>query len=137
MGHCCRICGRVLRGHARAEIADLAGLLLEIGRVLPGKHNRWLKLARRHPQLFDRTITLLGIEYFEYLLAAYGKFESPLWDVIEETRIAPPWIARPCDCGSGRSFRDCCLERENEQIDAEVRDLGSRPDQHFEDGPPE
>ena len=58
-------------------------------------------------------------------------------DVIEETRVAPPWIARPCDCGSGRSFRDCCLERENEQIDAEVRDPSSLPDQRFEDGPPE
>jgi hypothetical protein len=57
-----------LCGHAQPEIADLAALLFEIGRVQPGKRNRWPKLARRHPQLFERAVTLLGAEFFEDLL---------------------------------------------------------------------
>lgn len=106
-----------LCSHARPEIAELAALILEIGRVQPGKRNRWFKLARRHSELFERAVELLGLEFFQDLLAGHGDFDSPLWDILEEHRIAPPWTARPCDCGSGRAFRDCCLERENAEAD--------------------
>jgi hypothetical protein len=95
-------------------VAELAALILEIARVLPGKRNRWLKLARHHRPLFNRAVELLGIEFFEDLLAGYGDFESPPWQILEQYRITPPWTARPCDCGSGRPFRECCLKRENE-----------------------
>ena len=110
-----------LARHEDDQVAELAALILEIARVFPGKRNRWLKLARHHRPLFNRTIDLVGIEFFEGLLAGYGDFESPLWNILERCRIAPPWTARACDCGSGCSFRDCCLERENVLADQETR----------------
>ena len=79
-----------LRGHAEPEVATLAGLINDVARVLPGKRNRWLKLAKRHRQLFDHSVDVLGVEYFEDLLAGYGDFESPLWEILEnrlQTRV--------------------------------------------------
>jgi hypothetical protein len=108
---------KTLSSHEDNEVAELAALILEIARVLPGKRNRWLKLARHHRPLFDQAVQLFGIEFFEDLLAGNGDFDSPLWHIIEQYRITPPWTVRACDCGSGRLFRDCCLERENEQAD--------------------
>ena len=105
---------RTLTGHSDHEVAELAALILEISCVLPGKRNRWLKLAQRHRLLFDRTVAFFGVEFFEDLLAGYGDFESPLWRILEQNRICPTWTARACDCGSGRPFRDCCLERESD-----------------------
>ncbi len=109
-----------LTGHGDHEVAELAALILEIARVLPGKRNRWPKLAQRHRPLFDRTVAFFGVELFEDLLAGYGDFESPLWDILEQYRITPPWTARACDCGSGRPFRGCCMERENPLADQEA-----------------
>ncbi len=108
---------KTLRGHVNRQVAEPAALILEIARVLPGKRNRWLKLARRHRPLFKRVIELFGVEFFEDLLAGYGDFESPLWHILEPYRSAPPWTLRACDCGSGRPFRDCCMKRENELAD--------------------
>jgi hypothetical protein len=90
-----------LTGHADHQVAELAALILEIARVLPGKRNRWLKLARRHRPLFNQTIELFGVEFFEDLLAGHGDFESPLWHILDQCRITPPRTARACDCGSG------------------------------------
>jgi hypothetical protein len=104
---------RTLASHEDHEVAELAALILEIARVLPGKRNRWLKLARHHRPVFNRAVELFGVEFFQDLLAGYGDFESPLWHILEQYRITPPWTARACHCGSGRSFRACCLEREN------------------------
>jgi hypothetical protein len=106
-----------LTRHGDPEVAELAALILEIARVLPGKRQRWLKLSQRHRPLFDRTVAVLGVEFFEDLLAGYGDLESPLWDILQQRRSAPLWTARACDCGSGRSFRDCCLEREDDLAD--------------------
>jgi hypothetical protein len=61
------------------QVAELTALILDIGRVLPGKRNRWLKLARHNRPLFGRPLELFGIEFFEDLLAGYDDFESPLW----------------------------------------------------------
>lgn len=103
--------------HEDHEVAELAALVLEIARVLPGKRNRWLNLARRHRPLFNQTIELFGVEFFKDLLAGHGDFESPLWHILDQCQVTPPWTARACDCGSGRSFRDCCLQRENDLAD--------------------
>jgi hypothetical protein len=108
--------------HDDPKVAEQAALILEIARVLPGKRSRWLKLARRHPALFERAVRVFGLEFFEDLLAGYGDFESPLWEVLERYWIAPPWTTRSCDCGSGHAFRDCRLERENELGDQGVGD---------------
>jgi hypothetical protein len=108
---------KTLSAHADREVAEHAALILEIARVLPGKRNRWLKLARRHRPLFQRALEFFGREFFEDLLAGYGDFESPLWNILRRDRIAPPWTARDCDCGSSRPFKDCCLDRENELAD--------------------
>jgi hypothetical protein len=105
---------RTLARHEDHELAELAAL---IARMLPGKRNRWLKLARHHRPVFDRAVELFDVEFFEDLLAGYGDFESPLWHILEQYRAAPAWTARACDCGSGRSFQDCCLERENDLVD--------------------
>jgi hypothetical protein len=105
---------KTLAGHRDHEVAELASLILEIARVLPGKRNRWPKLAQRHRPLFDRAVAYFGVESFEDLLAGYGGFESPLWDILEQYRIAPLSNARACDCGSGHPFRDCCLVMEND-----------------------
>ena len=70
-------------GHRDQQVAELAALILEIARVLPGKRNRWLKLAQRHRPLFDRTVAFFGVEFFEELLARHGDFESPLWDMLK------------------------------------------------------
>jgi hypothetical protein len=63
--------------------------------VLPGKRNRWLKLARHHRPLFNRAVELFGIEFFEDLLAGYGDFESALWRILEEYRNAKSGLKRP------------------------------------------
>jgi hypothetical protein len=76
----------ILGGHSEPEIATLARLIQDVARVLPGKRSRWLKLAQRHRPLFDRAVTVLGVEYFEELLAGYGDFDSPLWKVLETAR---------------------------------------------------
>jgi hypothetical protein len=78
-----------LAGKQDREVAELASLILEIARVLPGKRNRWLKLSQRHPPLFHRAVEVLGIEFFEFLLAGYGDFESPLWRIVEQYRPTP------------------------------------------------
>jgi hypothetical protein len=109
-----------LSSHQDPQLAKCAALILEIARVLPGKRKRWVKLIRHHRPLFDRLVEEFGIESFENLLAGYGHFESSLWHLVEECRITPPWTARACDCGSGRSFRDCCLERENDWAEEEL-----------------
>jgi hypothetical protein len=95
---------KILSGHEDRKVSEHAALMLEIARVFPGKRNRWLKLAQRHRQLFEQAVELFGVEFFEDLLAGYGDFESPLWDLLEQRRIAPKWTARVCDCGSGRPF---------------------------------
>ena len=110
-----------LARHEDHQIAELAALILEIARVLPGKRNRWPKLAQRHRPLFNRAVELLGIEYFEDLLTGYGDFESPLWDVLKPYSITPSWPGSACDCGSGRPFQECCMERQNNLADEEVR----------------
>src|SRR5206468_9978063 len=71
-----------LRDHGEPDVATLAALILDVARVLPGKRSRWLKLAQRHRPLFERAVGVLGLEYFEDVLAGYGDFESPLWDII-------------------------------------------------------
>jgi hypothetical protein len=88
---------KLLTGHEDRQIAELAALILEIARVLPGKRSRWLKLASRYRPLFDRAVGLLGADYFQDLLAGYGDFESPLWDILEPYRITPLRNARACD----------------------------------------
>ena len=82
-----------LSGCEDREVAERAALILEIARVLPGKRNRWLKLARHHRSLFERAVALFGVEFFEGLLAGYGDFESPLWDILERTREPAPYVA--------------------------------------------
>ncbi len=111
---------KALAAHEDSQVAELAALILEIARVLPGERNRWLKLAQRHRPLFDRAVAFLGVEFFEDLLAGHGNFESALWHILEQYRITPPWTTRACDCGSGRPFRGCCLERENFLADQEA-----------------
>jgi hypothetical protein len=81
---------KTLSGQEDQEVAEHATLILEIARVLPGKRNRWLKLAQRHRSLFERSIELLGLEFFEDLLAGNGDFESPLWGILEQYRITAP-----------------------------------------------
>jgi hypothetical protein len=75
---------KTLSGHEDREVAAHAALILEIARALPDKRNRWLKLARRHHPLFEQAVEFFGVEFFEDLLAGYGDFESPLWDILEE-----------------------------------------------------
>ena len=75
-------------------MAKLAALILEIARVLPGKRNRRLNLARHHRPLFNRVVELVGVEFFEDLLAGYGDFESPLWHILEQHRTTLPWTAQ-------------------------------------------
>lgn len=108
---------KILGGHEDPQVAARAALILEIARVLPGKRNRWLKLARSHRPLFDRLVDFVGVEFFEDYLGGHGNFESPLGRMLERYRIAPPWTACACSCGSDRSFRECCMERENDVAD--------------------
>lgn len=102
-----------LTRHEKPQVAELAALILEIARVLPGKRNRWLKLAQRHRPLFHRAVELLGIEYFDDLLAGYGDFTSPLWDILKQYSTTPSWPAGASDPGSDRPFPECGLEQEN------------------------
>ena len=69
--------------HADPSVAALAHLVLDVARVFPHKRNRWRKLASSQPALFDRALQVLGIEFFEDLLAGYGDFENPLWHILE------------------------------------------------------
>jgi hypothetical protein len=80
---------KILTAHEDHQVAELSALILEIARVLPGKGNRRLKLAQRYPSLFDRTVKFFGVEFFEDLLAGYGDFDSPLWQILEKYRITP------------------------------------------------
>jgi hypothetical protein len=72
-----------LARHEDHQVVELAALILEIARVVPGKRNRWLKLAQRHRPLLDRTVAFFGVEFFQDLLARHGDFESPLWEILE------------------------------------------------------
>jgi hypothetical protein len=76
----------ILTGHADRQVAELATLILEIARVLPGKRKRWLKLAHRHRPLFDQTVALLGVEFFQDLLRA-----GDLW---VSAQVNDPGLAR-------------------------------------------
>ncbi len=91
---------KTLSGHEDPEVAEHAALILEIARVLPGKRNRCLKLARRHRPLFAQAVELFGVEFFEDLLARYGDFESPLWDILENTGRARKRSRRNCPAQS-------------------------------------
>ena len=82
---------KTLSGHENREVAAHAALILEIARALPDKRNRWLKLARCHRPLFEQAVEFFGVEFFEDLLAGYGDFDSPVSDIVEQYRIAPPW----------------------------------------------
>jgi hypothetical protein len=73
-----------LRRHSDPEVATLAALILNVASVLPGKRSRWLKLAQRHRQLFYRAVGLLGVEYFQEMMAGHGDFESPLWKILND-----------------------------------------------------
>ena len=84
-----------LTGHEDDQVAELAALILEIARVLPGKRNRWLKLARHHRPLFNRAVELFGVEWLEDLLAGYGDLESPLWHILEQYRTRPAIAGLP------------------------------------------
>jgi hypothetical protein len=105
---------KTLSGHQDREVAAQAALILQIARALPGKRNRWFKLARGHRRLFEQAVEPFGVEFFEVLLAGHGDLESPLWHILERYRSTPPRTARACDCGGGRPFQECCLEREND-----------------------
>jgi hypothetical protein len=115
---------KTLAGHEDHQVAELAALLVEIARVFPGKRNRWIRLARHQRPLFDRALELLGIEFFEDLLAGDDDFESPLWHILEQCRIRPPWTARACDCGSGHSFRTAAWNGKTTWL---ANDLDYRP----------
>jgi hypothetical protein len=80
---------QTLTGHEDHQVVELAALILEIARVLPGRRNRWLKLARQHRPVFNRAVELFGVEFFQDLLAGYGDFESPFWHILEQYRITP------------------------------------------------
>lgn len=80
----------LLATHEDPEVRQYAALILDIAHVLPGKRNRWLKLAQGYPPLFDRAVGLFGVEFFEDLLAGYGAFESPLWDILQENQESRP-----------------------------------------------
>lgn len=108
---------QTLTRHDDRGVAELAALILEIARVTPGKRKRWLKLAAHHRPVLGQAVELLGVEYIEDLLSGYGIVGAPLRPIVETHRSTPPWTARPCDCGSGLPFRECCLERENEVAD--------------------
>jgi len=73
-----------LTWHEDHRVAELAALILEIARALPGKRNRWLKLLRHHRPLLNRAVELFGVECLETLLAANGDFGSPLWRILEQ-----------------------------------------------------
>ena len=108
---------KALSANEDQQVAERAALILEIARVLPGKRNRWLKLARHHRPVFDRAVEFFGVEFFEDLLAGYCDFESPLWHILEQCRITPRWTVRACDRSSGGCLRDCSLGRENDLAD--------------------
>jgi hypothetical protein len=99
------------------EVQTLALLVLDIALVHPHKRQRWRHLATRQRDLLHRAVSVLGAEYFVGVLLDYGDTGGPLWDVLEEFRVAPPWTAGPCACGSGLPFRDCCMEREDTWAD--------------------
>ena len=80
-----------LAGHKDPQISNLGALILEIARVLPGKRNRWLKLAQRHRPLFDQSVALLGVDFFGRPARWYGDFESPLWHYLEEYQSNNPF----------------------------------------------
>ena len=112
---------KALSSNADAEVQRLATLVLDVALVHPFKRRRWRHLAARHRDLFHRAVEALGPEFFYEVLMDYGDTGGPLRDALEQFQEAPPWTARPCDCGSGLSFRDCCMERENTWAEASRR----------------
>ena len=108
---------KTLIAHPDSEVQRLAMLILDVALVHPYKRRRWRHLASRHKDLFHRAVERLGPDFFYEVLTDYGDTGGPLWDALEEFQTAPPWTASPCACGSGLSFRDCCMERENTWAD--------------------
>ena len=56
---------KILCQHHDPEIRPLAELISDIARVHPYKHRRVPNLARRHPPLFARMVTLLGDDWWD------------------------------------------------------------------------
>ncbi len=108
---------KALVNHPDSEVQRLATLVLETALAHPFKRRRWRHLATRHRDLFQRAVAVLGPEFFDEVLVDYGDTGGPLWEALAEFQEAPPWTARPCACGSGLAFRECCMERENNLAD--------------------
>lgn len=104
---------KALTSHPDPEVQTLAGLVLDLALVHPHKRRRWRNLAMRQKDLLHRAVSVLGPEFFAQVLLDYGDTSGPLWNALEELRDAPQWTAGPCACGSGLSFRNCCMERED------------------------
>jgi hypothetical protein len=110
------------------EVQRLAMLVLDVALAHPFKRRRWRHLAARHRDLFHRAVAVLGPESFYEVLLDYGDTGGSLWDALEEFQEARPWTARPCACGSGLAFRDCCMERENASADEAASAADSHPE---------
>ena len=108
---------KTLSSNADAEVQGWRRSL-DVALVHPFKRRRWRHLAARHRDLFHRAVAALGPEFFYEVLMDYGDTGGPLRDALEQFQEAPPWTARPCACGSGLAFRDCCMERENTWAEA-------------------
>jgi hypothetical protein len=68
-------------------VQTLATLVLDIARVHPHKRRRWRHLtARKHRDLLDRAVEVLGPDFFLEVLMDYGNTGGPLWDALE-TRL--------------------------------------------------
>ena len=117
-----------LVAHPNSEVQRLATLVLDIALVHPFKRRRWRHLAARHRDLFHRAVAALGPEFFDEVLVDYGDTGGPLRDALAEFQEAPPWTTRPCACGSGLAFRDCCMERENDLADEAASTADNHPE---------
>ena len=91
------------------------GLTFPEGVVTPYALQQYLLEANR----YEDTLTIKEIGN-RLIVWRERNEEGGWWDTGGE---GPRRTARACDCGSGRSFRDCCLERETTWLTNELSPL--------------
>lgn len=104
---------RVLTQHPDPEVRSMAELILKIARVHPRRRGRIRNIARRHWPLFVEMATRLSAEWWDDFFVDHMGDAGIDWlrEHYAAARLEPHG-RKPCWCGSGLPYWDCCADRD-------------------------